>query len=68
MEKQRKIAIVVNKGSFAQAEERDNIFWSLKTEVERFKALIDIRKTFFTSTKRIEKVAFKGSIYEKEAN
>jgi hypothetical protein len=68
MIKQRKIVMVVSKGSFAEAEERDNIFWSLKTEVERFKALIGLRKTFFNANQRIQKVAFKGSIYEKEAN
>ena len=68
MDKQRKIALVVNKGSFTEVEERDNIFWSLKSEIERFRELISLRNTFFSNEKKIEKVVFKRNIYEKETN
>ena len=70
MKKKRKIAMVVKKVSFAEAEEADNKYWSKVSEVERLKSAIELRKIFFGRKKsvetRIEKVVFKRSIYEEE--
>ncbi len=67
MEKKRKIEKVVRKVSFAEAEELDDIYWSEKTEEERLKVLIDLRKTFWGGDKtiaKIQKIVFKYSLYE----
>ena len=69
MEKQRKIAMVVNKVSFKEAETKDDIFWSDATYIERFKALIGIRKMQYGDfVGTIKKVVSKQSLNEKEAN
>jgi hypothetical protein len=67
MEKKRKIAMVVRKVSFAEAEELDDIYWAEKTEEERLKVLIDLRKIFWGSNikkPKIQKVVFKYNLYE----
>jgi hypothetical protein len=70
MEKKRKIAKVVRKVSFAEAEEADNLYWSNASEQERLKSSIELRQIFFGRKKiietRIAKVVFKRSIYEEE--
>ena len=67
MEKKRKIAMVVRKGSFAELEELDDRYWAEKTEEERLKMLIDLRKTFWGGDIRqakIQKVVSKYNLYE----
>ncbi len=70
MEKKRKIAMVVKKVSFAEAEEEDNLYWSNTSEEERLTSAIELRKIFFgrkkTVNTQIAKVVFKRSIYEEE--
>lgn len=66
--RERKIALVVKKGSFEDVENADNIYWANTNEVQRFRALIDHRKTFFKANERIQKIVFKKSLYEKKAN
>ena len=69
MEKQRKIAMVVKKVSFQEAEAKDDIFWSGATYLERFEALIGIRKMQYGAfVGTIKKVVSKQSLNEKEAN
>ena len=67
MEKKRKIEMVVNKVSFAEAEELDDNYWAKKNEEERLKALIDLRKTFWGGNlkkAKIKKVVSKYNLYE----
>ena len=67
MEKKRKIEMVVRKVSFAEAEELDDIYWAEKTEEDRLKVLIDLRKTFWGNNikkPKIQKVVFKYCLYE----
>ena len=61
MEKKRKIALVVNKGTANEMDADENIYWSMQSEVDRFKELIRLRKTFFKGQSRIKKVVLKGS-------
>ena len=67
MGKKRKIEIVVRKVSFAEAEDLDDVYWAERTEEDRLKSLIDLRKTFFggeIKETKIRKVVFKYSLYE----
>ena len=67
MKKKRKIEMVVRKVSFAEAEELDDIYWAEKTEEERLKSLVDIRKTFWggdLKNSKIQKVVVKYNLYE----
>ena len=66
MEKKRKIERVARKVSFAEAEELDDKYWSAKSEDERLKALIELRKIFFErdTIARIQKVVSKYNLYE----
>jgi hypothetical protein len=68
--KKRKIAMVVKKVSFAEAEEAENMYWSSTSEEARLKSAIELRNLFFgrkrTADTRIAKVVFKRSIYEEE--
>ena len=59
--------MVVKKVSFAEAEELDDTYWAEKTEEDRLKVLIDLRKTFWGGNikkAKIQKVVFKYSLYE----
>jgi hypothetical protein len=64
--KQRKIAMVVKKFSFCEAEEADDLFWADANENERLNALFDLRLMVFgaATKKKISKVVFKRSLYE----
>ena len=66
MIKKRKIALVVKKISFAEAEEADNLYWSKKSEIYRLQALMDLREMVFGNIKdqSIKKVVYKRSIHE----
>jgi hypothetical protein len=70
MKKKRKIAMVVRKISFADAEEADNIYWSNASEEERLRSAIELRNLFFgrkkTRDTKIYKVVYKRSLYEEE--
>lgn len=63
----RKIEVVVWKGTFEEAEERDNLYWASRSEVERLVALMDIRNVFYgNEPEKIEKVVYKRRLYETE--
>ena len=66
MIKKRKIALVVKKMSFAEAEGADNLYWSKQSEVYCLKALMDLREMVFGNIKNqsIEKIVYKRSIHE----
>ena len=68
MEKKRKIALVVNKVTANEMDADENIYWSMQSETDRFKELIRLRKTFFKSQDRIQKVVFKGSLEGKRVH
>jgi hypothetical protein len=69
MGKKRKIALVVNKGTFAELESADDLYWSATNVEQRLSALIELRKTFLSNYKsqRIKKVVHKYNLYEEEA-
>ncbi len=51
---------VVWKGTFAEAEERDNEYWAEQTEEYRLKTLLEIREMLYPdASPRIEMIAFK---------
>ena len=66
MKKERKIAMVVKKVSFKEADEADDLFWANTNENERLNALFDLRLTIFGEAvkKKIDKIVFKRSLYE----
>jgi hypothetical protein len=66
MNKKRKIALVVNKFSFKEAENADDKYWGEKSEEYRLKALMELRETFFGSInyQSIKKVVYKRSLHE----
>lgn len=58
---------VVWKGTFAEAEERDNQYWKLQTEEYRLQTLLELREMVFPdASPRIEKVSFKRIWGEEE--
>lgn len=65
-----KIERTVWKGTFAEAEEKDNLFWAAQSPEDRLKALVDIRSAIFNGAgNHIEKVVFRRRISEQqEAN
>lgn len=66
MFKERKIALVVKKFNFNEAEEADDKFWSEKSAEYRLKALMDLREMVYGSIiyQSIKKVVYKRSIHE----
>jgi hypothetical protein len=65
MERKRKIAAVVKKVNFKEAEEADDGYWAKASVEERLQELVQLRKTFFDhASLRIEKVVLKRSIYK----
>lgn len=55
------------KGTFAEAEEKDNLFWASQSPEERLKALVDIRSAiFYEADNQIEKVVFRRHISEQQ--
>jgi hypothetical protein len=58
---------VVWKGTFAEAEARDDQYWASQSEQSRLASLIEIRAILFDNrSTRIEKVAFKRKLGEEE--
>ena len=58
---------VVWTGTFAEAEEKDDKYWSAQSEEFRLSTLIEIRDILFDSHDiRIEKVAFRRKLGEEE--
>ncbi len=58
---------VVWKGTFAEAEERDNLFWASQTPQQRLASLLEIRYILYQDTDfKIEKVVTKRSLYDEE--
>ncbi|KAA5533412.1 hypothetical protein F0919_12790 [Taibaiella lutea] len=56
---------IVWKGSFAEAEEKDDIYWANQSMQQRLEALIDLRDVFFSDANpSIEKVVFKRKLDE----
>jgi hypothetical protein len=67
MEKKRKIAAVVKKVNFKEAEEADDEYWAKATVEERLAEMVQLRKMFFGGASlRIEKVVSKRSIYDED--
>lgn len=66
MNNKRKIALVVKKFSFKEAEEADDIYWAEKTAEYRLRALMDLRRMVFGSIKNpsIKKVVSKRNLHE----
>ncbi|HEY5407701.1 MAG TPA: hypothetical protein VIJ92_11460 [Ginsengibacter sp.] len=58
---ERKIAMVVNKFRFKEAEEADDKYWSETTAEYRLRALMDLREMTYGQIKdrSIKKVVFK---------
>jgi len=58
---------VVWKGTFAEAEERDDAFWAVQSEQYRLQTLLEIREMLYPDERpRMEKVAFKRKWDEEE--
>ena len=70
MFKERKIALVVKKLNFKEAEEADDLYWSKTSAEYRLRALIDLREMMCGQIKdrSIKKVVFKRSIHEEAEN
>ena len=67
MKTKRTISMEVRKVSFLEAEELDDRYWAERTEEERLKVLIDLRKTFWGGNlkqTKIKKVVNKYNWYE----
>ena len=66
MNVKRKIAMVVKKVSFAEAEETDDIYWSKTTPEYRLKTLMDLREMNNLKAGKIvfQKIVFKKNIHE----
>ena len=66
----RKIALVVSKYSFKEAEDADDKYWSETTAEYRLRALMDLREMMCGQIKdrSIKKVVFKRSIHEEAQN
>ncbi len=65
MKEKRKIERVIWKGSFAEAEQRDNDYWASQTPEERLATLINLRAIFFSdAATNIKKIVFKRNINE----
>ena len=65
MEPERKIATVVKKYNFKEAEEADDEYWAKASVDERLKELVELRKMVFgDASSTIEKVVSKRSIYD----
>lgn len=63
----RKMAMVVSKFSFKEAEDADDKYWSEMTAEYRLRALMDLREMIYGNEryKSIKKVVYKRSIHEK---
>jgi hypothetical protein len=70
MNKERKIAAVVKKYSFKEAEDADDKYWAETTAEYRLTALMDLREMMCGQIKdrSIKKVVFKKSIHEEVEN
>jgi len=70
MEQKRKIARVITKVSFKEAEDADNLYWSKTGIEERLNTLFDLRKMVFGESwqekQKISKVVFKRSFYDED--
>jgi len=56
---------VVWKGTFEEAEERDNNYWAHKTVEERLQALIELRQIFFANNSgSIERIIRKRKLHD----
>lgn len=66
MNNKRKIALVVKKFSFKEAEEADDMYWAEKSAEYRLRALMDLRRMVFGSIKNpsIKKVVSKRNLHE----
>ena len=68
MNKKRKIALVVNKYDFKEAEEADDKYWTKATVTERLQELIELRRMVFgDSPQRIKKIISRRSMYDEES-
>ncbi|MDQ6763416.1 MAG: hypothetical protein M3015_12420 [Bacteroidota bacterium] len=66
MSKKRKIALVVNKYSFKEAEDADDRYWSETSAEYRLKTLMELREMVFGNLEEcsIEKVVYKRNIHQ----
>lgn len=65
MKKERKIALVVSKGSFSQLEESEDKYWAEKSFEERLQALKEMRFVFFGAERiRMKRVVRKYKLNE----
>ena len=67
MNKERKIALVVNKYSLKEAEEADDKYWSKKSAEYCLRTLMDLREMVFGNTQdqSMKKIVYKRSLHEK---
>ncbi len=55
------------RGSFAEAEERDDLFWAGQTAQQRLACLLELRYMLYQDTDlKMEKVALKRSLHDQE--
>ena len=66
MAKARKIAFVIKKLNFKEAEDADNKHWAEKSAEYRLRALMDLREMVFGNIKEqsIKKVVYKRNLHE----
>lgn len=66
MAKERKIALMVKKLSFKEAEEADDEYWAEKSAEYCLRALMDLREMAFGNYKdqSIKKVVYKRRLHE----
>jgi hypothetical protein len=68
MLRKRKIAMVVKKLSFKEAEEAEDEYWANTSVEERLQEFMRLRKMVYGDllNQPMQKVVFKGSVYEIE--
>lgn len=66
MDRERKIALVSKKLSFKEAEEADDLYWSMQSEEYRLRALMDMREMNYGNIEEtsIKKVVYKRNRHE----
>lgn len=66
MEKERKIAKVVRRMTFADAEKADDLYWANTSDAERLNTLYDLREMMPGANGRIKKVVLKRRLDEED--
>lgn len=67
MSQQREMEAVVWKGTFAEAEQRDDAYWMAQSEQARLAEMLQLRAMLFDGVDEpIAKVAFKRKLGEEE--